>query len=218
MNTEHHLEEFPRLVPPDVVYKGKSALKKSAVVPLYAKIASAAAVAALLAVLFWHHPARPEVELMATLKPKDAGCIETPLALCLSGQRARFVNKAKTSVRRSPAKDSPSLPVTSTASREELPLLAGLSPVGASLLPSADPSYVLFPADNDPVLDEMEYIAWNEEDDLSLARRGFQRMTDGQFDSFGEMLRYGWRSVKTELAQVDETISENISALKQKNF
>ena len=64
-------EELPYLAAPQVAYEGKEKLKKkAAVVPLYVKIASAAAAAGLLlTVSLWPEKSMPKVEPIAELKP-----------------------------------------------------------------------------------------------------------------------------------------------------
>ena len=67
MNTEPNLEEYPKLTPPDVVYEHKASLKKTVVIPLYAKIVAAAAAVVLLFGVFWLRSGLPEQELVAEL-------------------------------------------------------------------------------------------------------------------------------------------------------
>lgn len=217
MNTDLHNEEYPRLTPPNVTYANKASLKKKpVVVPLYAKIMAAAAAVALLFGLFWNRSVRHEQELMAELKPVEAVRIETESLLHLTGQRAHF-SLPSTPVRKTPT--SPMKPVSSAPSetqrRVELPMLTSMPPCAPTLLPSGVMTSFVYPSDIQLLAsDEPSY---EDTDELSWAREGFQKMTDGRFASFGELLVYGWRSVKGELAQLNESVSDGISSLKQNN-
>ena len=71
LDWEELTEELPHLEAPQITYEGKESLKKKAtVVPLYVKIASAAAAAGLLlTVSLWPEKSMPKMEPVAELKP-----------------------------------------------------------------------------------------------------------------------------------------------------
>ena len=85
MDWEELTEELPHLEAPAVTYQGKENLKKKGtIVPLYVKIASAAAAAGLLlTVTLWPEKSMPRVEPIANLKPIEVSRISTnePIAL-----------------------------------------------------------------------------------------------------------------------------------------
>ena len=64
-------EGLPQVTAPAITYNGKESLKKkSTVIPLYVKIASAAAAAGLLLTIgLWPEKSLPKVEPIAELKP-----------------------------------------------------------------------------------------------------------------------------------------------------
>ena len=227
MTMEHNNEEYPRLTPPTVVYEGKAALKKPAIIPLWVKVSAAAASVALLVALFWNHPSRPELELMAELSPVKAVGMEMDQPLCMTGQRAHYSEFIHSTKKNNPGVKTVVPIVSEEPKRTDLAILASMPSRPIALLPVVmdDPALMLdnhLMLDNPLLLDDpMGELAMDEteseEDELSLAKKGFQKMTDGRFDSFGELLEYGWRSVKGELAQFNESVSNGISSIKDYN-
>lgn len=228
MNLDPKSNDYPQLVPPDVVYEHKDALKKNAtVIPLFVKIASAAAAVALLVGLFWRPWATPRLDLMAEMKPLEMRSIPTETSLLTTGQRAHFVMpKTKSAAREktSASVQSPTArPKSPTArpelptARQELPMLASLSPNAPTLLTSyyAEPVVDPTSAIEMPQLAETPMQQWTWGEDLSLEQRGMLIMTDGKYDSFGRMLLGSWRALKTELAQLDESFSDGVNAVKE---
>ena len=89
-------EELPHLEAPALAYENKEGLKKKAtVMPLYVKIASAAAAAGLLLTVgLWPEKSLPKVEPIAELKPVAATRIERPLErLALQTRPTQFVKQ-----------------------------------------------------------------------------------------------------------------------------
>lgn len=214
---QNNPEDYPRLTPPELVYEGKAALRKPVIVPMFATIISAAAAVALLVTLFWRPSHHRELEMMAVLKPIEAQRIELELPLRMSGQRAHFHITPAVAGKRASSREKTVAPSRSDVpAREYLTQLATLPPCVATAIPSSSASSanLLFGAQplalNDSFLDD-------NLDELSWARKEFQKMTDGRFDSFGELLEYGWRSVKGELAQFNESVSNGISSIKDYN-
>lgn len=200
---EYNNEEYPRLTPPTVVYEGKAALKKPAVIPLWVKTCAAAASVALLVALFFRHPARTELELMAELSPIRSTVIENEASLNTTGQRAHFVIPKRQTVQ-------------SSRERDELPMIAALEPTEAPALQVIAPSNDLVPGYYDPSLTIVDQpLAWDDDEEQSMLKRGFLRMTDGKYDSFGDMILSGWRSMKQEMSEFNSSVSETIVALKQ---
>lgn len=203
MNIDPNLEKYPRLVPPEVVYEHKASLKKSLVIPLYAKVTAAAAAVALLFGIFWSRSLTPHQELMASLEPVAAGRITTEEPAVLAESQARFIvpKRAKKSSSPTIKPEVSEKPVASE--RVEMPLLAGLQPKTAAGLPTQDSPVFMM---DSPLMPEaaLAYREPEEENELSMLRKGLLKMTDGQYDSFSSMFSEGWRKAKTELAMAKE--------------
>lgn len=216
MKADANPEEYPRLVPPDVVYEHKASLKKPVVIPMYAKIVTAAAAVALLFGLFWNRSMTPQQALMAELDPVKAVHVVTEEPAILAESQACF--RIPKSAKKTSAKTShkPKAPEQSPMpGRTEMPLLANLQPKTASGLPvQPSPATLLLPDMMDT--EHLAYQLPSEEEELPFMRRSFLKATDGQFEGFGELLKESWRSVKVELAQLNESFSESFSAFKQK--
>lgn len=208
MKTDLNNEEYPRLVPPEVVYEHKASLKKPVVVPLYAKIVAAAAAVALLFGIFWHRTALPEQELVAALEPVEAVRVETEEPWVLAESQARFIVPVKAMKPSTTAEEQ-------QTEKAEIPLLAELQPKAAPMLLKVE-------YQPDALLPSDVYYAYNEtvlheedDDNLSLLRRGIYKMTDGEHDSFAGIISEGLQSVKTEMALFATTIQSSRSQLRQ---
>ena len=211
MNTEPNLEEYPKLTPPDVVYEHKASLKKTVVIPLYAKIVAAAAAVALLFGIFWLRSGLPEQELVAELNAVKVDVLETEESYPLAESQARFVvpkKAVKPSVK-------PKMQEVSYE-RVETPLLTELQPKTALVLMPMDyqvlPDADIFYASNDLVtpIEEDDY-----EEEMSLVGRSIYKWTDGEHDSFASMVSEGLQSFKTEMASIATTIQSSRSQLRQ---
>lgn len=211
MNTEPNLEEYPKLIPPDVVYEHKASLKKPVVMPLYAKIVAAAAAVALLFGIFWHRSVLPEQELLAELQPVKAMCVEAEGQSLLAESQARFILPKKAE---KPMTTTKTTPVS--YERVEMPMLAELQP---------KTSLVLIPMENLLVLDEEILYANNDvlsipqdddyDEELSFVGRSIYMITDGEHDSFASIFKEGLQSFKTEMASIATTIQSSRSQLRQ---
>lgn len=211
MKTEPNLEEYPRLTPPDVVYEHKASLKKPVVMPLYAKIAAAAAAVALLLGIFWLRSGLPEQELVAELNAVKVDVLVTEETCPLAESQARFV------VPRKAVKPSvmPNVDVVA-CERAQIPMLAELQPKTALILVPMDYQLLqdvdVFYASNDLVT-PIEEDAYEEE--MSLVGRSIYKWTDGEHDSFASMVSEGLQSFKTEMASIATTIQSSRSQLRQ---
>lgn len=213
MNTDLNNEDYPRLVPPEVVYERKASLKKPVVIPLYAKIISAAAAVALLFGIFWNRPAMPKQELMAELKPIEPIGIKTDENAALAKSQARFIVPKK-----APKHPSEKKEVNVAYEKLEMPMLAELQPKAASLLVNDEyhPGNLLA-SENYFANSDRSLI--NEEDlfdsDLSLIGRGIYKMTEGEHDSFFSIFSEGLQSVKIEMASIATTLQSSRYQLRQ---
>ena len=218
MNTDPNLEEYPRLVAPDVVYMNKASLKKPAVIPLYAKVLSAAAAVALLFVFLWKPVRMPQQELTAAMNPIGGVRIETDETLALKDSQAHFNFPKKTS----PVVVTKTVPVT--MKRTETTLLAQLPPQEPVMLPTRNQGSELLILDN-PYEDALASLTLEEEEngyydngrEMSFLRRSFLKITDGQYESFGKMLQSGWRSAKGEIAQLNDAVSDGLTSVKSRD-
>lgn len=210
MNQDLNNEEYPRLVPPDVVYEHKSALrKKHIMIPLYAKIITAAATVALLMGIFWNRLVMPKQELLFTLQAIEAVRIESNEPVALAESQANFI--VPKSVAR-PAKKFVS------NKRVETPFLEELQPIPAMTLMNVECQFdilsvsdVYYAYNDMPIL-----IHENNESNLSLIGKGIFRLTEGECDSFAGIFSEGLRSVKTEATSLAATIQSSRSQLRQK--
>ena len=201
-------EELPHLEAPAVTYQDKERLKKKAtLVPLYVKIASAAAAAGLLlTVTLWPEKSLPKMEPIAELKPiLPTRLITSEESQTLPPRTVSFVTAqtktAQTKVKRQP-----------TTVRTETALLADLQPMKAEGTPIAlttthvdEPDFDLIAYQMNSNLafaqyDENEFAEYEEDErDLSLIGRGIYRLTDGRHDSFGSLILSGLHTAKEEV-------------------
>ena len=197
-------EELPHLEAPQITYEGKESLKKKAtIVPLYVKIASAAAAAGLLlTVSLWPEKSMPKIEPVAELKPiLPTRLITSDENLTLPPRTVSFVAPHQTKVTKQ-----------TKAVRNETALLADLQPLNAegttialTTTYSVEPQFdlIAYPMNDDlaySTYDENEYVDDTEdEDELSLIEKGFLKITDGKYESIGSMIHEGIQLAKEEI-------------------
>ena len=213
-------EELPHLEAPQIKFENKERLKKKgALVPLYVKIASAAAAAGLLlTVTLWPEKSMPKVDPIANLKPIEVSHINTNESTTLlprratentlSGQRSM---QDKATMRRATDTKGHSVPTA----REATPLLAQLPAKTATTLQASLP-WTDF---DEPYFDMIAYRMNNElamsqfnnnnfsdnaenEQGLSLIGRGIYRLTNGRHDSFASIISTGLNTAKKEISLV----------------
>ena len=210
-------EELPHLEAPQIEFENKERLKKKgALVPLYVKIASAAAAAGLLlTVTLWPEKSMPKVEPIANLKPIEVSRINTNEPIALLPRRAAESES-------SPQRPMRSQGSTLTASpngghmvseRKAMPLLAELPAKTATAL-QIDLPWINY---DEPNFDLMAYrmntelamMQFNENDfsneaegerNLSLIGKGIYRLTDGRHDSFASIISTGLSTAKKEIS------------------
>jgi len=198
-------EELPRLEAPQIAYEGKAKLKKqSVVVPLYVKIASAAAAAGLLLTIgLWPDKTRPEIEPIAELSPIKATRIEVPIDIPKLHKKPNYFVK-----RQMVGKEEPIV-----SERVEMPMLAELEPKKATVLPTQ-------PAIDEPNFDFLAYrlnaefafaqigdnyvdatATYEEESDPSLIGKGLLWLTNGRHDSFISLINAGMSQAKQKATE-----------------
>ena len=211
-------EKLPHLEAPQITYKGKEELKQrplslepverskgrhnTKVIPLYVKIASAAAAGALLlTVALWPEKSIPKVEPIAELKPI------LPERLITSGETTslppRTMHFTQTQQVSKKAK-------TTVSQRVEMPLVAQLEPQKAQALPTLptsdepDLEFLAYRMNADLAFAQInEYDLYDYEDDerdLSFIGRGIYRLTDGRHDSFASLISTGLSTAKKEVS------------------
>ena len=190
-------EELPHLEAPQIEFENKERLKKKgALVPLYVKIASAAAAAGLLlTVTLWPEKSMPRVEPIANLKPIEVSRINTnePIALLPRRITESIDPLPRTNLRGDDMLSEGHI----TSGRTAMPLLAELPAKTASSLQTDMP----LSGFDEPDFDLMAYrmntelamLQFNgngfsneteDERDLSLIGKGIYLLTDGRHDSF----------------------------------
>ncbi len=218
MNTDMNNEEYPRLTPPEVVYEHKDALKKKSavVIPLWTKVASAAAAVALLFGIFWQRSATPQQELVAELKPIGAQVISTDgeglvLRNASSSEWESAKKKSEVVLVAEHQVSQPAAVEVDMNDMEHVSMLAELQPKQPVTLASMTVDTEMAPceapccADYNTDLEEMTFI-----------RQGIYAITDGQHDSFYSIFVEGLRNVKIELASAAVTIRSSRYQLQQK--
>lgn len=200
-------EELPHLEAPQIQFENKERLKKKrTIVPLYVKIASAAAAAGLLlTVSLWPEPSRPKLEPITELKLIEAHSIMSePEVLKLPKRPILFAN--------------PQVVVKEkavTPERAELPLIAELEPIRASethiALPTVladEPDFegLTFRMNHNIVLasytdDPFEPFE-EDEDARSLISQGLLWLTNGKHSNLASLIGSGMRKAKQDLSDV----------------
>ena len=189
---------LPQVTAPAITYNGKESLKKKgAVVPLYVKIASAAAAAGLLLTInLWPEKSLPKVDPIAELKPihSQLTITEDPLRIVPK----RMVAFTESHSDRKEAKSQPT--------RMETETIAALSPMKAQELAAFEESDFALASDIELLRYRLESEAtlarlalestYEEEMPTSLIGRGIYRMTEGRHASIGDLINAGLHVAK----------------------
>ena len=229
-----HIDEGQCILKPDtsIVFKDKESLKKKAfIVPLYAKIAAAVAVIALLFGLFWlpktensntnEQPILVELTPETTETASDTVLIPTEKFESECRDMACYVsenvqNKSSEDVARNVSTEDESYEIQQI--RIESELLASLEPrIAKEIIVSED-----FAIENG-LLPEMVYLLpandyylaqnqeWEVEDDyeyheqhLSLIGRGISWLSQGRYTSISEAISDGLRIGRREVVELSE--------------
>ncbi len=206
---------LPYLEAPQVTYEGKEELKKkAAIVPLYVKIASAAAAAGLLlTVSLWPDKSMPELKPLAELKPiLPQRLITASETTNLPPRTIHFVQpqvvkKEKPTVSENVAE--------AISERAETPLVAQLEPQKAQSLPTSaiidEPDFGLlaYRMNTHLALAQIDENVFDEDDDrvLSFIGKGIFRLTNGKHDSFASLIGAGVSKAKQDLTEAATDIA-----------
>ena len=213
MDWDELIAPLPYLEAPEIVYEGKEKLKqKGLVVPLYVKIASAAAAAGLLLTMsLWPEKQLPKLEPIANLKPIEVIRIDNnePMALL-----PRQITESMSFQRRPVRSMESMLSETTSKERESTPLLAELPTKNITTLltdlPLADfdePDFDLLayrmgtnllytPYEANAFSDEAE-----DDSERSWIGKAIFRLTNGRHDSFASLINYGLGKAKQDLTE-----------------
>lgn len=197
-------EDLPHLEAPQITYEGKESLKKKgALMPLYVKIASAAAAAGLLLTVgLWPGKSLPEVERVAELRPILPSHLITSEEIQALPPRTVSFPKTQAAVKKQPK-----------ATRTETTLLADLqpleskrTPIALTTTPAKDPDFELiaYRMNSNPAFiqyDENDFAGYAEDEhDLSLIGRAIFRLTKGRHDSFASLITSGLYTARKEIS------------------
>ena len=199
-------EELPHLEAPVLAYENKEGLKKkAAVVPLYVKIASAAAAAGLLLTVgLWPEKSLPKLEPIANLKPIEVSRINTNEPIALVPRRATESTTTTTWATVNKAISKASSKKQEAPERDAMPMLAEMQTIKA---PTSITSQLLLAQTTEP-----DYAPYFMPDDYALAfytdddyeepspwGRGILRITDGKYESLISMIQEGLLLAKEEI-------------------
>ena len=193
-------EGLPQLTAPTITFNDKENLKKKGtLVPLYVKIASAAAAAGLLLTVgLWPQKSMPKVESIAELTP-------IPASLCIESKPFPIVP------RKIVAFDECQIAQKETRSeptRKEVEVIAALSPMKVQKIASSQDTDFLLATDigllrcrleNEMALAQLAHEpGFEEEMPTSLIGRGIYRMTEGRHTGIGGLINAGLHIAKKE--------------------
>lgn len=209
MDWDELTEELPHLEAPALAYENKEGLKKKAtVVPLYVKIASAAAAAGLLlTVTLWPEKSLPSLEPVAELKPiLPTRLITSEESQALPPRTVSFAT-TQTKATQNKVKKQPNTVRTETALLADLqPMKAEGTPIALTATQAYEPDFGLIAYQMNSNLAFAQYdgnkFAEHEEEEreLSLIGRGIYRLTNGRHDSFASIISTGLSTAKKEIS------------------
>ena len=200
-------EELPHLEAPALAYENKEGLKKKAtVVPLYAKIASAAAATGLLlTVSLWPEKSLPKVDPIAELQPIAATRIERPRErLALPTRPAQFVKQNVVVGEKKVEVEE------IVMEKMEMPLVAELPQIKVKeariettspIFTEPDFDYLAYRINAGMALAQYESHSFEEnleDEGVSLIGRGLLWLTGGRHSSFASLINSGLRQAKKE--------------------
>ena len=209
-------EELPHLEAPVLAYENKEGLKKNAaVVPLYVKIASAAAAAGLLlTVTLWPQKSLPKVEPIADLKPVAATHIERPLErLALQTRPTQFV-KQNVVVREKKVEVEKVI-----MEKMEMPLVAELPPIKSESMQiessisgfmEPDLELLAYRMSTERAFAQLNGNSFEEnveDEGVSLIGRGLLWLTGGRHSSFASLINSGLSQAKKETIEAATDIA-----------
>lgn len=216
MDWDELTEELPHLEAPALAYENKEGLKKKAtVVPLYVKIASAAAAAGLLlTVSLWPEKSLPKVEPIAELQPIAATRIERPLErLALQTRPTQFV-KQNVVVREKKVEVEKVI-----MEKMEMPLVAELPSIKSESMQiessisgfmEPDLALLAYRMSTERAFAQLNGNSFEEnveDEGVSLIGRGLLWLTGGRHSSFASLINSGLSQAKKETIEAATDIA-----------
>ena len=201
-------EELPHLETPQIEFENKERLKKKdALVPLYVKIASAAAAAGLLlTVTLWPEKQLPIVEPVAELKPVlPTRLITSEEIQTLPPRTVSFVTTQNKTTQNKVKKQHNTVRTETALLADLQPIKAGGAPIALTTTQAYEPDLGLIAYHLNSELafaqfDENNFANTNEDErNLSFIGKGIYRLTDGRHDSFASIISTGLSTAKKEL-------------------
>ena len=207
MDWDELTEELPHLEAPALAYENKEGLKKKAtVMPLYVKIASAAAAAGLLlTVSLWPEKSLPKMEPIAELKPVAATRIERPLErLALQTRPTQFVKQNVVVREKNVGIEKVAMEKTEMPLVTELPQIKAKEAwieTSSPIFTEPDFDYLAYRINAGMALAQYENHSFEEnleDEGVSLIGRGLLWLTGGRHSSFASLINSGLRQAKKE--------------------
>lgn len=196
-------EALPQLEAPQMEFEGKERLKKKGVVvPLYVKVASAAAAAGLLLTIgLWPEKQLPKVEPVAELKPIEASLIvaEAPVRV-VPRQMVQSDKRNYTPKKIEKAPERTAVEVVATLPSMQPQEVLVLTKEDYSMQPDPDllrcrleaqQAFAYLPEEN--ILEEEMPTSW--------VGRGIYRMTEGRHGSIMGLINAGLHFAKKEVVK-----------------
>ncbi len=216
MDWDELTEELPHLEAPALAYENKEGLKKKAtVVPLYVKIASAAAAAGLLLTVgLWPEKSLPKVEPIADLKPVTATHIERPLErLALQTRPTQFVKQNVVIKEKKVEVEKVVVEKTEMPLVAELPSIKSESmQIGSSISGFMEPDLALlaYRMSTERAFAQLNGNSFEEnveDEGVSLIGRGLLWLTGGRHSSFASLINSGLSQAKKETIEAATDIA-----------
>ena len=216
MDWDELTEELPHLEAPALAYENKEGLKKkTTVVPLYVKIASAAAAAGLLLTVgLWPEKSLPKVEPIAVLKPVAATHIERPLErLALQTRPTQFV-KQNVVIKEKKVEVEEVI-----MEKMEMPLVAELPSIKSESMQiessisgfmEPDLELLAYRMSTERAFAQLNGNSFEEnvkDEGVSLIGRGLLWLTGGRHSSFASLINSGLSQAKKETIEAATDIA-----------
>jgi hypothetical protein len=222
LDWEELTEELPHLKAPQIVYQDKDRLKskslslpkdrsnnKPVLVPLYAKIASAAAAAGLLLTIsLWPDKSMPEINPVAELKPIEAHLTVDETTPRLVPRRT--VQMATTPSVQSESKDyrAPQPKVESVAILSPLKSQSVSIPNDADDLLVSDLTLLRYRMETRQAFAYLpDALSYEKEMPSSLIGKGIYWMTEGRLCTLGDLLNAGLHLAKQEVVRATTEVA-----------
>jgi hypothetical protein len=221
LNWDELTENLPHLEAPQIVYQNKSELRSLSpyksrslslskgrpnrtIIPLYVKIASAAAAAGLLlTVSLWPEKSLPKVEPIAELKPIHSSLTITEDPLRIVPKRSISFNESQETTTKTKKETKnefirtkvEAIAVLSSVQAQEI---ANYENEGFAL--ASDIELLRYQLETEQVLARLALEpTFEEEMPTSLIGKGIYRMTEGRHASIGDLINAGLHIAKKEI-------------------